>query len=60
MSQKQPENRDSESAPPHEPKANHPAVVDELTCIQDMLRGLQFGSLQIIVQDGLIVQIERT
>jgi hypothetical protein len=27
--------------------------------IQDALRGLQFGSVTLIVQDGLIVQIDR-
>jgi hypothetical protein len=28
--------------------------------IQDALRGLRFGSVLIIVQDGVVVQIDRT
>ena len=28
--------------------------------IRDSLRGLQFGSVNIIVQDGVIIQIDRT
>ena len=31
-----------------------------LTHIQDALRGLRFGSVLIIVQDGVVVQIDRT
>jgi hypothetical protein len=33
---------------------------DELVQIRNTLRGLRFGSVQIIVQDGVIIQIERT
>ncbi len=32
----------------------------ELNTIRDALRGLRFGSVNIIVQDGVIVQIDRT
>lgn len=32
----------------------------EIEQIKQALAGLRFGSVQIIVQDGLIVQIERT
>lgn len=28
--------------------------------IQDALRGLRFGEVTVIVQDGLVVQVERT
>lgn len=28
--------------------------------IEDALRGLQFGSITLLVQDGVVVQIERT
>jgi hypothetical protein len=28
--------------------------------IEDALRGLQFGSVTLLVQDGVVVQIERT
>lgn len=33
---------------------------DTLNQIRDSLRGLQFGSVNIIVQDGVIIQIDRT
>jgi hypothetical protein len=36
------------------------AVDDALTQIRDSLRGLRFGSVNIIVQDGVIIQIDRT
>lgn len=32
----------------------------ELKQIQDALRGLRFGSVNIVVQDGVVVQIDRT
>lgn len=32
----------------------------ELQQIREALRGLRYGSVNIIVQDGLIVQIDRT
>ena len=31
-----------------------------LTHIEDALRGLQFGQVTVIVQDGVVVQVERT
>jgi hypothetical protein len=33
---------------------------DALNQIRDSLRGLQFGSVNIIVQDGVVIQIDRT
>ncbi len=33
---------------------------DDLQQIRESLRGLRFGSVNIIEQDGLIVQIDRT
>jgi len=33
---------------------------NELDAIKDALRGLMFGSVNIIVQDGVIIQIDRT
>lgn len=30
------------------------------TQIRDALRGLQFGTVSIVVQDGVVVQIDRT
>jgi hypothetical protein len=32
----------------------------ELNQIRDSLRGLRFGSVNIIVQDGIVIQIDRT
>jgi len=31
-----------------------------LTHIEEALRGLQFGQVSLIVQDGVVVQVERT
>lgn len=45
---------------------NHPSAVgdaqreQELQQIRDSLRGLKFGAVNIIVQDGVVVQIDRT
>ena len=33
---------------------------EALTQIRESLRGLKFGSVNIIVQDGVIIQIDRT
>jgi hypothetical protein len=33
---------------------------EEIESIQEALRGLRFGSINVIVQDGVIVQIDRT
>jgi hypothetical protein len=48
----------------HQPhvNTNEPprAVDDALTQIRDSLRGLRFGSVNIIVQDGVVIQIDRT
>ena len=32
----------------------------ELQQIRDALRGLRFGSINVVVQDGVVVQIDRT
>ena len=48
----------------HQPHVNineRAGAVDEtLTQIRDSLRGLRFGSVNIIVQDGVVIQIDRT
>lgn len=48
----------------HQPHVNineRPGAVDDaLTQIRDSLRGLRFGSVNIIVQDGVVIQIDRT
>ena len=33
---------------------------DAIAQIRDSLRGLRYGSVNIIVQDGVIIQIDRT
>jgi hypothetical protein len=33
---------------------------DALDQIRDSLRGLRFGSVNVIVQDGVVIQIDRT
>jgi hypothetical protein len=47
------------------PAAPQPAEPDRsnrgaLRYVEEALRGLQYGALTIIVQDGVIVQVERT
>jgi hypothetical protein len=46
----------------HRPHINErPGAADDpLTHIRDSLRGLRFGSVNIIVQDGVVIQIDRT
>jgi hypothetical protein len=36
------------------------AVDGSLEAIRDALRGLRYGTVSIVVQDGVVVQIERT
>jgi hypothetical protein len=38
----------------------HATTDDAINQIRDSLRGLRFGSVNIIVQDGVIIQIDRT
>lgn len=40
--------------------ADDPAGEGVLQHISDALRGLKFGVISIIVQDGVVVQLERT
>lgn len=43
------------------PADNRRQITDEeLKKIKDSLRGLRYGAVQITVQDGVIVQIDRT
>lgn len=37
-----------------------PGEARELSAVRDALRGLKFGSVTVFVQDGVIVQVERT
>jgi hypothetical protein len=42
------------------PTARGGATEETLNQIRDSLRGLRYGSVNIIVQDGVIIQIDRT
>jgi hypothetical protein len=42
------------------PSEDGAAADDAINQIRDALRGLRFGSVNIIVQDGVIIQIDRT
>jgi len=45
----------------HAPAASADASAEAaLAQIRESLRGLKFGSVNIIVQDGVIIQIDRT
>jgi hypothetical protein len=44
----------------HNVGPEHAGADDALNQIRDSLRGLRFGSVNIIVQDGVIIQIDRT
>jgi len=46
--------------PSSEPVEPDPSNRIALRYIEEALRGLQFGTLTIIVQDGVVVQVERT
>jgi hypothetical protein len=49
------------SQQPETPAAAPAASADDaINQIRDSLRGLRFGSVNIIVQDGVIIQIDRT
>lgn len=41
------------------PRPNGPTP-DEVREVIESLRGIRFGVVQVVVQDGVIVQIERT
>ncbi|HZZ27760.1 MAG TPA: YezD family protein [Pirellulales bacterium] len=43
------------------PATNHASAMElAMEQIRDALRGLRFGVVSIVVQDGVVVQIERT
>lgn len=41
----------------HAPQSNGEAVLQQ---IRDALAGLKFGVVTVVVQDGVVVQLERT
>jgi hypothetical protein len=42
------------------PAANEDEREQDFAQIRDALRGMRFGSVNVIVQDGVVVQIDRT
>jgi len=48
------------SSGPHSPNRTDASSDHELQQIHEALAGLRFGSVTIVVQDGVIVQIDRT
>jgi hypothetical protein len=42
------------------PRKSRQITDAELDQIKDSLQGLRYGAVQIIVQDGVVVQIDRT
>ena len=52
------QNESSETVPP-EP-IGEDSHEREIAQIRDALRGLKFGAVNIVVQDGVVVQIDRT
>jgi hypothetical protein len=54
----QPTKRDNDSG--KEPAAGAGPSEETLLHIQEALRGLRYGSVVVTVQDGVVVQIERT
>lgn len=48
--------------PEPEPAASPPERLDQqaLECILNALRGLRYGQVTVVVQDGVVVQVERT
>ena len=45
---------------PHSPHRTDASSDSELQQIRQALAGLRFGSVTIVVQDGVVVQIDRT
>jgi len=39
---------------------DEPPTTDAVDRIREALRGLRFGTVNVIVQDGVVVQVERT
>lgn len=53
----QPPHKDTQGPPSPQPGGGRQAPLDR---IEEALRGLRYGSVLAIVQDGVVVQIERT
>ncbi len=60
MSHKPNDSQHHETAPPATPEPQSAHNDAALNRIGDALRGLRYGTVLAIVQDGVVVQIERT
>jgi hypothetical protein len=49
-----------ETPTPSEPSAPERDHRGALRYVEEALRGLRYGTLTIVVQDGVVVQVERT
>jgi hypothetical protein len=49
----------SETSPGDEPAARSRLTREALDYIENALRGLRYGSVTVVVQDGVVVQVER-
>jgi hypothetical protein len=58
MSDAQPKKSSKENSPRRQ--SSEQALQTSLEQIGGALRGLQFGNVNVIVQDGVVVQIDRT
>ena len=45
---------------PHGAPATDSCREQEWQQVRDALRGIRFGTVQVIIQDGVVVQIDRT
>lgn len=50
----------SEAAQTRQPTGNEKRSTPAWAAIEEALRGLRFGTVSIIVQDGVVIQIDRT
>jgi hypothetical protein len=41
-------------------RPDSPELLEALDAIRDALRGMKFGEVTITVQDGVVIQLERT
>ncbi len=46
-------------AQPSNPRSDSPLTPAQIARLQEALRGLQYGSVTLVFQDGVLVQIER-
>ena len=52
-----PVDRDARNAEPDRPLPNSPSV--DLEPIRTAIKGIRFGEVRIVIQDGVVIQIDR-